>query len=922
MPADAAYHHESDRDIQRDHDRMGDIDRADRTDKGGSKHKPASSSKSKDLSHVPCKFFKVGGCTAGSSCPFSHTAAEPGAQKETCTWFVKGNCKFGHKCALAHVLPGQSMAMDRKNKKAAQVAAQQANAGMERGGKVTRGGKRDQVGGANGGAGRLLAGGSTAPTRIIGAPTTSRPQMLKATISPSAPAPPLKDTDFASFATLDELDDIHLASQKEAKEADGKEKEETKDKETKDPLPPSAPRPAVSSTNATTTDFGPIGSPPNYRPGQPTSPTRPVGVNGATFSPGTSPRAHSHLNGVNIGSSPSANGNPGNNATAGGGLLSSSPFSAPGTQTHFPSSSYSTGYGHGTQGIAASLGSGLAMMGGRKGWGDVDVGSPGKMNVGPSSYSVSGLLSAQMAGGQGGRSNGLGGAGGRGEYDISIEYEDFGGARRGQRGQDVAVEDEDLEDFLPSSLNDLLTPEERSRRMSRSNSGQAKPLGISHLSHALAEGNGNGANGGGAGGVGHRYSRSVPAPTLLGDIKSIWADNTTSQNPHTATTNQLTASGLPSSPPIHRGTPSSSAYAAADAAGLSMSMGSAGTASSMGMMSLSPSNASAAFLPGLHHHYKAKQQAQMGVGPGVGPGGIARQLRGTSNPLFSNTGPGAAGGAGNSGASGPGGANPNSLASNYLQPLGLGLPGSPGSSSVHTHTHGGTQTTYRTTPSPFDLTQTLHQHNPLLQHAGQPHTARPIPSGLTTGGGDDAHLAPQLISPSSRALQAHAPGQSLPQGLAAGYSRIHALPPLTHIASPPASASFAPKTPPAREGLAFGSSLGGISEGPYGEMPPLPPLQHQHQHQHQGQQQPGFGSTTNTASNTAGLETMFSRLSYSAATRSGPGGISAAGPPPGLSRNVSGGRYGQQAGVGAGPLSPLSGPVVSRDDDDLFDMDK
>ncbi|KAF9051277.1 hypothetical protein BJ165DRAFT_1326211, partial [Panaeolus papilionaceus] len=59
----------------------------------------------KDLSHVPCKFFKVGGCTAGSSCPFSHSSAEPGSQKEACTWFVKGNCKFGHKCALAHILP-------------------------------------------------------------------------------------------------------------------------------------------------------------------------------------------------------------------------------------------------------------------------------------------------------------------------------------------------------------------------------------------------------------------------------------------------------------------------------------------------------------------------------------------------------------------------------------------------------------------------------------------------------------------------------------------------------------------------------------------------------------------------------------------------------------------------------------------------
>ena len=40
--------------------------------------------------------------------------------------------------------------------------------------------------------------------------------------------------------------------------------------------------------------------------------------------------------------------------------------------------------------------------------------------------------------------------------------------------------------------------------------------------------------------------------------------------------------------------------------------------------------------------------------------------------------------------------------------------------------------------------------------------------------------------------------------------------------------------------------------------------------------------------------------------------------PPGLQRNISAGRYQQQH-----PLSPLSGPVVTPDDDDdeLFSMD-
>ncbi|KAL7340335.1 hypothetical protein BJY59DRAFT_641178, partial [Rhodotorula toruloides] len=59
----------------------------------------------KDLSHVPCKFFRANSCTAGKACPFSHDLPVPGTGKPICQWFAKGTCKFGHKCALAHVLP-------------------------------------------------------------------------------------------------------------------------------------------------------------------------------------------------------------------------------------------------------------------------------------------------------------------------------------------------------------------------------------------------------------------------------------------------------------------------------------------------------------------------------------------------------------------------------------------------------------------------------------------------------------------------------------------------------------------------------------------------------------------------------------------------------------------------------------------------
>ncbi|GLB45166.1 putative zinc finger [Lyophyllum shimeji] len=908
MPATESSSHPDDRDRDRD------IDRSERgADRGGGSRQKSSttsnSKSSKDLSHVPCKFFKVGGCTAGSSCPFSHVLPEPGGQKETCAWFVKGNCKFGHKCALAHILPGQSMAMDRKNKKAAQVAAQAAAAGErgERGGgkegKGARGGnvKRDGHAPSSGAAGNrnpLLAGGSTAPTRIASSTPTGRPPMsmpLKATLSPSAPAPPL-----ASFGVLDDLEGELATAPAQGKQAsqDGTaitttttttttasvdtstttsaEAEQGASKpKSPEPLPASAPRPAAAPAKPSQ-DFGPIGSPPS-------SVSRP---NGTTFSPGTSPQK---LNGISVvGPSDHAHNNNNNNSNS-NNFLSSSPFSAPGAQSVFLSGAASYN-GAGAGGMAASLGSGLAMIGGgRKAWGG--TGESGSIGTGTGGFGgmVPSSVHQRMNGAKGG------------EFDPGFEYEEYGGANNkskraalgmglGRRAPpaDVAVEDEDLEDFLPSSLTDLLTPEERSRRMSRSNSGQgpATALGAPGAGAGLAAGEMRAGAGAGAGmGLGHRYSRSVPAPSLLGDIKSIWAENNN-------------ANPLPSSPPTHRGTPSSSFMPRFDGASLghggaggedmlSMSMGSA----SSGMMGLSPSNASAAFLPGLHSHYltsKAKQaQAQQ-----LGLGGLARGVRGTSGPL--------------------------NLASNYLLGAGAGAgsahSGSPSGNQLHTHTNTQTNTqhTYRTTPSPFDLTQHQHQHQHLHP---QPHTARPIPSGAAANKANPDE-GTHLLSPSARALQAHAPGQSLPQGLAAGYSRIHALPPPPSLASPGSASIFGGGTPPTTDSAAANAGI--PSSGPYGGWKTTAT---------------GGAAASPPASGAGGLDAMFSRLSYSAAavSRTGTGtgttatttappttttaaGAGNAGPP-GLTRNVSGGRYAQ-------PLSPLSGPVVSRDDDDdLFSMD-
>jgi hypothetical protein len=750
------------------------------------------------------------------------------------------------------------MAMDRKNKKAAQSAvAAVANSGQaaDKSSKSgVRGAKRDLTTASNGNSGRLplLAGGSTAPTRILtpgssGSTSTGRPPMnmpLKATISPSAPAPPLKDTDFTSFAAFDEMD-VHLSSSssQQVYQSEGASEEaRTPDANSTPDVPVTLSPPRPSMNNAAN-DFGPIGASSYRSPVAHPSPSR---ANGNTFSPGTSPRPHSQLNGVNTSSSntPSFSG-----------------------QNTFVSPQHTT-----TGGIAASLGSGIMMSGRKGGWGDTSETVAG---VGASSFS--GMLSSQLSSSVTNQRP-ANGPGVRGEYNINVEYKGFGGSKRPQklgRGTEIAVEDEDLEDFLPSSLNDLLTPEERSRRMSRSNSGQGPVAG--HLASALAAitstesktppaGNGN---------LGHRYSRSVPAPTLLGDIKSIWAD--TGAHP------------LPNSPPSytthHRGTPSASSYSSrfdsmganshGEEFGLSMSMGSAGTPSSLGM--ISPSNASAAFLPGLHHHYlnaKAKQ-AQAQQQAQLGHGGVGRTLRGTSNPLFTGVNTG-------------GGSN-SSMMTNYLQPLGgLGVPSSVSNSSgFHTHTHGNSQTTYRATPSPFDLTQNMHQP--------QTPTSRPIPSPHNNShSGVDDPLASHLVSPSSRALQAHAPGQSLPQGLAAGYSRIHALPPVTNTFSPPTSGSFIPGTSP-------GAAAGSGHDASFGDWANTNKVQPTITVQGPAEAG-GLGS---------GLDSVFSRLSYPAmASRSGNNGA-----PPGLTRNVSGGRYPQQPPA----LSPLSRP---HEDDDLFDMDK
>jgi len=659
----------------------------------------------KDLSHVPCKFFKVGSCTAGSACPFSHTSVEPG-QKGVCTWFVKGNCKFGHKCALAHILPGQGMSMDRKNKKAAQQQANASNQGRD--GSRT---KRSKTSGLNGSEGRnALLSGSTAPTRVLG--NASRPSPFKTTISPSAPAPPVKDIDFTLSGLPDEDEELSSAPARGKAPSKEDSKETTKGNdadaasegsqeitlETKPPSPPhvtipSGPRRVTKPTSPKVNEFGAIGSAPTS----------------------VSPRNRGPLNNLSPGSSPSK----------GHGVPSSSPFSAPGHQTTFAPYDRAQDFldfrSH--AGLAASLGANQTFAGE--------------------------LLSSQRP--------------------IVLRADSLEGS---------AVEEEDL---VPSSLTDLLTPEERFRRMSRSKAEAEALQRPSAESHH------------------HRYSRSVPAPSLINEVRSIWAEPGMAGSPDQR-------AGLGGG--LGNGTPSS--------------FTSNSTFGNPTMEdALAPSNASAAFLSGMHRYLGNKPPQQ--------------QQRSTLRP--------------------PPVLHPNSYSAstNPLLSYSAGLDGS--------------------ALSPSRVSALSNQMYELGQH--ELHTAddvpgRPIP-GFRGEGREDKNVT---LSPSTRALQSHEPGQSLPQGLAAGYSRIHALPPTMSPGTP--SAFSPPKT----------SGFGTIG-GDWAEM----------------------SSSPRSGGN---LDAAVSMLSYSSAASR----IST-GPYPANNRIPSSRGFAN----GTGLLSPLSKPAIA-DVDDLFNMEE
>lgn len=367
---------------------------------------------------------------------------------------------------------------------------------------------------------------------------------------------------------------------------------------------------------------------------------------------------------------------------------------------------------------------------------------------------------------------------------------------------------------------------------------------------------------------------------------------------------------------------------------------------------LSPSNASAAFLPSIHQHHQQfmnKRSISNGLRPLTSTSssnnnnGSTTPVNGTSSPS-ANAAQLLARLTGDTGIGLGGGMSPPPTSASFHQafrPPGLAqsISGTGGSAVTLNDDFSGRSQAQAQSQYPHHLSNNnSHQQyaqvsNNNAQH--QQHQHHHHHQQQQQQQHNQQHVAPAMaLSPSTRALQAHAPGQSLPQGLAAGYSRIHALPPPPAVGNLPSPSMFGSVTSGGMGGigsLGQGQGQGGLGLmgiGPGGGLGG----QGQQQQQHQ---QPSLsdwigmspGAAAANGHSILGATARGSPLSGSVALP-GMGGrqVSGGNGPAGRSwAGVVSGR--EREGGAAGTLSPLSGPVVSAghvgggDDDDLFVLD-
>ncbi|CAG8662324.1 17018_t:CDS:1, partial [Acaulospora colombiana] len=354
----------------------------------------------------------------------------------------------------------------------------------------------------------------------------------------------------------------------------------------------------------------------------------------------------------------------------------------------------------------------------------------------------------------------------------------------------VGSDEEDLEEFLPSSLNDLLTPEERRRRLSRSG-------GPRMTSAAPNDGSVGNIGLGSVGSMGmtsnHRYSRSVPAARLL-DNPSIWRDNDRETGHLSTASLSFRSNGLGSE-------------------GFSPTQIQMGT-----------SNASGAFLHGPHYTRPTAVNSNTSY--------LTRQI----------------------------------LSQSYEETDVLGA-----------------------VPTPAAI----------AARAGNRYE-----SPYTQASSRVVQLGTDALSPSSRALQSHAPGQSLPQGIAAGF-RLHLVPSAVGQQS-------GMKLPGSTMSMGMGMGMNAMPDGAV-KANPRSPLRSQF-----------LGNTVGSPSN-SGLSSLGGDMTNISALSSSPGGVSAMRttswatlaqnlPSTGISPSAST----RLAAVNTGSVPGAPKP---SDDDTLFDFD-
>lgn len=72
----------------------------------------------------PCRFYAMGTCTKGPSCPYSHGQ---GAKKQAyCLFYLQGTCKYGVRCELPHIKPGKPK-LEQRNQTKTELKAYSAS---------------------------------------------------------------------------------------------------------------------------------------------------------------------------------------------------------------------------------------------------------------------------------------------------------------------------------------------------------------------------------------------------------------------------------------------------------------------------------------------------------------------------------------------------------------------------------------------------------------------------------------------------------------------------------------------------------------------------------------------------------------------------------------------------------------------------